>query len=64
MSSGIAAEGMRLYNLDKPMPLLVQALDHAIGYLIAANVVRSITEWPSEPDPCTAFVGARRQAAD
>ena len=43
MSCGIAAEGMRLYNSDKPKPLPVQALDHATGYLIAATVVRSVT---------------------
>ena len=32
-----------MYNSDKPLPLPVQALDHATGYLIAATVVRSMT---------------------
>jgi len=43
MSSGIAAEGMRLADADKPMPLPVQALDQGTGYLIAATVVRALS---------------------
>jgi crotonobetainyl-CoA:carnitine CoA-transferase CaiB-like acyl-CoA transferase len=33
MSSGIAEAGMRAAGSDKPVPLPVQALDHATGYL-------------------------------
>jgi len=43
MSSGIAAEGMRRYNADRPRPLPVQALDHATGYIMAAAAVRGLT---------------------
>ena len=43
MSSGIAAEGMRRFNTDRPKPLPVQALDHATGYIMAAAAVRGLT---------------------
>ena len=36
MSTGIADAGMRWRQADKPVPLPVQALDHATGYLMAA----------------------------
>jgi len=42
MSCGIAHEGMARYGGDKPVPLPVQALDHATGYLMAAAVLRAI----------------------
>ncbi|MRW94573.1 acyl-CoA transferase [Duganella sp. FT80W] len=42
MSSGIAHHGMQQQGADKPVPLPVQALDHATGYLIAAAVVRAL----------------------
>ena len=42
MSSGIAHQGMRQQGADKPVPLPVQALDHATGYLMAAAVVRAL----------------------
>lgn len=41
MSSGIAAAGMAAVNSDKPIPLSVQALDHATGYLMAASVLKA-----------------------
>ena len=44
MSTGIADAGMRVFGADKPMPLPVQALDHATGYLMAAAVVRGLTQ--------------------
>jgi hypothetical protein len=31
---------MRRFNMDKPTPLPVQALDHATGYLMAAAAIR------------------------
>lgn len=43
MSTGIAEAGMRRLRADKPMPLPVQALDHATGYLMAAAAIRGIT---------------------
>ena len=42
MSCGIAAEGMARAGADKPVPLPVQALDHATGYLMAAAVLRAL----------------------
>ena len=44
MSSGIAEAGMRRQGRDRPTPLPVQALDHATGYLLAAAVLRGLTE--------------------
>jgi crotonobetainyl-CoA:carnitine CoA-transferase CaiB-like acyl-CoA transferase len=43
MSSGIAAAGAEAAGRDKPLPLPVQALDHATGYLLAAAVGRALT---------------------
>jgi hypothetical protein len=42
MSSGIAAAGMAWAEAAKPVPLPVQALDHATGYLMAAAVMRGL----------------------
>jgi CoA-transferase family III len=42
MSSGIAAAGMHRSGADRPVPLPVQALDHAAGYLVAAAAVRGL----------------------
>ena len=39
MSTGIAEAGMRDAHAAKPVPLPVQALDHATGWLMAAAVV-------------------------
>lgn len=48
MGCGIAERGMQWQQNDKPVPLPVQALDHASGYLLAAAVLeglwRRITE--------------------
>jgi hypothetical protein len=43
MSCGIAAAGAIVARADKPVPLPVQALDHATGYLLAAAVGRALT---------------------
>lgn len=43
MSAGIADAGMRWRKADKPVPLPVQALDHATGYLMAAVAIRGVT---------------------
>ncbi len=44
MSSGIAATGMQWANQTRPLPLPVQALDHATGYLMAAAVIRATSD--------------------
>lgn len=44
MSSGIAHAGMMSHGADKPVPLPVQALDHATGYLLAIAALRGIAE--------------------
>ena len=43
MSMGFAEQGQRSARADKPLPLPVQALDHATGYLMAAATVRALT---------------------
>ncbi|TXK19520.1 CoA transferase [Homoserinibacter sp. GY 40078] len=42
MSSGIADAGMRAAAADRPVPLPVQALDQATGYLMAAAVLAGL----------------------
>jgi crotonobetainyl-CoA:carnitine CoA-transferase CaiB-like acyl-CoA transferase len=44
MSCGIAAAGAEASGKDKPVPLPVQALDHATGYLVAAAVGLALTD--------------------
>jgi hypothetical protein len=44
MSAGIAAAGMAWRQADRPVPLPVQALDHATGYLMAAAVIRGLID--------------------
>lgn len=44
MSSGIAHAGMVRRGADRPVPLPVQALDHATGYLMAIAALRGIAE--------------------
>jgi hypothetical protein len=43
MSAGIADTGMRWRKAEKPVPLPVQALDQATGYLMAAAAIRGVT---------------------
>jgi len=43
MSSGIADAGRVAAGADKPIPLPVQALDHATGYLMAASAITGLT---------------------
>jgi hypothetical protein len=44
MSAGIAAAGMAWQRAAQPVPLPVQALDQATGYLMAAAVVRGLID--------------------
>jgi hypothetical protein len=43
MSSGIADAGMKHLGENRPVPLPVQALDHSVGYLMAAAAIRGLT---------------------
>ena len=42
MSSGIAAHGRAMSKVEKPVPLPVQALDHATGYLLAGAALQAL----------------------
>ncbi len=44
MSCGIADAGKIWKNADKPVPLPLQALDHATGYLMAASAIQALSE--------------------
>ena len=44
MSSGIADAGMAWKHSDIPVPLPLQALDHATGYLMAASAIQALSE--------------------
>lgn len=44
MSSGIACVGQRSTRSERPVPLPVQALDHATGYLLAAGALHGWCE--------------------
>jgi hypothetical protein len=43
MSSGIADAGMKRLVKERPTPLPVQALDHSVGYFLAAAAIRGLT---------------------
>ena len=63
MSVGIAHEGMRWQQADRPVPLPVQALDHATGYLMAAEAIRALTERLRSGQGCQARLSLARTAA-
>ncbi|MBT9560414.1 MAG: CoA transferase [Myxococcales bacterium] len=44
LSTGLAAHAMSRTGAERPVPLPVQALDHATGYLEAAAAIRGLTE--------------------
>jgi CoA-transferase family III len=62
MSSGIAHGGMLWRQADRPVPLPVQALDQATGYLMAATVVRSVIWRITENRATTATLSLARTA--
>jgi crotonobetainyl-CoA:carnitine CoA-transferase CaiB-like acyl-CoA transferase len=62
MSAGIADAGMRWRNADKPVPLPVQALDHATGYLMAAVAIRGVTQRQSQGNGTEARLSLARTA--
>lgn len=63
MSSGIAAEGMARAGADRPVPLPVQALDHATGYLMAAAVLRALRRRRATGASFSARLSLARSAA-
>ncbi|WP_375687393.1 CoA transferase [Pseudooceanicola sp. LIPI14-2-Ac024] len=63
MSSGIAAEGMRRAGAARPVPLPVQALDHATGYLMAAAVLRALRRRAATGEVMRARLSLARTAA-
>src|SRR6266851_1479973 len=62
MSAGIADTGMRLRKADKPVPLPVQALDHATGYLMAAVAIRGLTRRMAQGNGTEARLSLARTA--
>ena len=63
MSTEIAAAGMAWRGAAKPVPLPVQALDHATGYLMAAAAVRGLTRRLAEGRATSAKLSLARTAA-
>lgn len=62
MSAGIAHRGMQWRGAHKPVPLPVQALDHATGYLIAAAAVRGLTSRLTQGETTQARLSLARTA--
>lgn len=62
MSSGIAAAGMAWKRADRPIPLPVQALDHATGYLMAAAAIRGLIARRRDNRAITAKLSLARTA--
>ncbi len=63
MSSGIADAGMRAAAEDRPVPLPVQALDQATGYLMAAAVLAGLRDRLREGTGSAARLSLARTAA-
>ena len=63
MSSGLAEAGMTCAGADKPVPLPVQALDHATGTLMAAACLRGMTRRLATGRGCAARLSLARTAA-
>ena len=63
MSSGIAETGMRRAGAARPVPLPVQALDHATGYLMAAAAIRALSRRLATGEGTRARASLARTAA-
>ncbi|MFZ5929644.1 MAG: CoA transferase [Pseudomonadota bacterium] len=62
MSCGIADAGQQWKQAAQPTPLPVQALDHATGYLMAAAIIRGITQRLKNTNSITARLSLARTA--
>jgi len=62
MSCGIAAAGSDWRQVEQPVPLPVQALDQAAGYLMAATVIRGLTARLQEGTTLSARLSLARTA--
>jgi CoA-transferase family III len=63
MSSGIADTGMKQLGKNRPTPLPVQALDHSVGYFMAAAAIRGLTNRLKTGTGCQARTSLARMAA-
>lgn len=63
MSTGIAKTGMRWKSADRPVPLPVQAIDHATGYFMVAAALRGLTVRLRDKTAITARLSLARTAA-
>ncbi|MDP4003996.1 CoA transferase [Methylobacterium sp. NEAU K] len=63
MSCGIARAGQLWRGADRPVPLPVQALDHATGYLMAAAVLRLLARRLADGTGGAARLSLARTAA-
>ncbi|MCJ2137181.1 CoA transferase [Methylobacterium sp. J-026] len=63
MSTGIAQAGQDWRGADAPVPLPVQALDHATGYMMAAAVLRLLSRRLSDGTGGRAQLSLARTAA-
>jgi hypothetical protein len=64
MSAGIAERGQRVAGADRPVPLPVQALDHATGWLMAAAAVAGVRDRLRGGSGSHAFLSLARTAAE
>ena len=64
MSAGIAATGMRAAAADRPVPLPVQALDHATGWLMAAAALTGLARRLRDGRGTVARLSLARTAAE
>jgi len=62
MSGGIADAGMAWKAAQQPVPLPVQALDHATGYLMAASALRALNQSLSDGQGTSARLSLARTA--
>ncbi|VUD69667.1 CoA transferase [Methylobacterium symbioticum] len=62
MSAGIAEAGQAGRGADRPVPLPVQALDHATGYILAATALRGLHRREAEGSALTARLSLARTA--
>jgi CoA-transferase family III len=63
MSCGIAEAGQTWRGADRPVPLPVQALDHATGYIMAASVLRLLARRLADGTGGAARLSLARTAA-